>query len=165
MIRSMLKQCSKCKQNKPLLEYHKSKGKSFGVNSYCKVCSIEVSKQWYKDNGYSPEVKSRLRLHNLRMVPFFRGIIDDLKRQIGCSCCDEKEPCCIDFHHISQDKEFEISYLVRAKSETKLRSELIKCTCLCSNCHRKVHAGIIKKDDLHPLEAGVVESLVFKQET
>nr|DAV04229.1 MAG TPA: INTRON TRANSFERASE [Caudoviricetes sp.] len=31
----------------------------------------------------------------------------------------------------------------RSKGKENLLKEIKKCVCLCANCHRKVHAGII----------------------
>jgi predicted HNH restriction endonuclease len=63
-----------------------------------------------------------------------------------CIICGESEPVCIDFHHINPiDKEFTIGKH-RGKSRESLSKEISKCVCLCANCHRKVHAGLI---DLH----------------
>lgn len=63
-----------------------------------------------------------------------------------CIICGESEPVCIDFHHINPiDKEFTIGKH-RGKSRESLSKEISKCVCLCANCHRKAHAGLI---DLH----------------
>ena len=44
----------------------------------------------------------------------------------------------IDFHHVNpDDKEFSIG--TKAYSKEKIDSEVSKCVCLCSNCHRIFH--------------------------
>jgi predicted HNH restriction endonuclease len=64
-----------------------------------------------------------------------------------CIICGESEPVCLDFHHInSEDKEFTISKH-RNRNKEWLLTEINKCVCLCANCHRKVHAGIINLED------------------
>ena len=56
-----MKQCSKCKSNKPLSEYHLNKQNKDGLNSYCKDCKKKYmrknyqskkqqAKQYYQDN-------------------------------------------------------------------------------------------------------------------
>lgn len=60
-----------------------------------------------------------------------------------CIICGESEPFCIDFHHKNpSEKEFTISKKTNLGKD-KLLAEIQKCICLCANCHRKVHAGLI----------------------
>ena len=64
-----------------------------------------------------------------------------------CLICNETEPVCLDFHHIDpNEKDFTISQH-RSLGKEKLLAEIKKCVCLCSNCHRKVHAGIINLEN------------------
>lgn len=44
------KQCSVCKEVKPLSEFHKNKGGKFGVRSMCKVCIGKYHKKYCEDN-------------------------------------------------------------------------------------------------------------------
>lgn len=68
-----------------------------------------------------------------------------LKNQ--CFICGETEPVCLDFHHIDpNNKDFTIGKN-RSKSKENLIKEIEKCVCVCSNCHRKIHAGIINLED------------------
>lgn len=61
--------------------------------------------------------------------------------------CDETEPVCLDFHHIDpNEKDFTISKH-RGKSKENLLKEIKKCVCVCANCHRKIHAGIINLEN------------------
>lgn len=49
----------------------------------------------------------------------------------------------LDFHHLNpEEKDFHISG--GTKSFEKLKTEVDKCILVCSNCHREIHAGIIK---------------------
>lgn len=63
----------------------------------------------------------------------------------GCALCAEKEPCCIDFHHMNpKEKEFNISKACQEyKDLDSIKREIDKCILLCANCHRKVHNKII----------------------
>ena len=51
----MNKQCNRCKEEKPIVEFPKSSFNKSGYGSPCKECAREKSKQWRKDN---PEYKS-----------------------------------------------------------------------------------------------------------
>ena len=61
-----------------------------------------------------------------------------------CCCCNlEDDPLVYDFHHLGlEEKEFSISSKVM--SWNKIMTEIKKCVMLCSHCHRKVHANMIK---------------------
>jgi predicted HNH restriction endonuclease len=61
----------------------------------------------------------------------------------GCLYCAEKDPCCLDFHHQSNDKKYSISNKLADKTWTALLEEIKKCIVVCANCHRKLHAGKI----------------------
>lgn len=44
------KQCSKCKEVKPVTEFSKDKSNKDGLHSYCKSCVSQYQKEWYKNN-------------------------------------------------------------------------------------------------------------------
>ena len=51
----------------------------------------------------------------------------------------------LDFHHLdANDKEFGISKDGITRSWERVKRELDKCVLVCSNCHREIHAGILK---------------------
>ena len=68
-------------------------------------------------------------------------------RKDGCIICGEKEPCVLDSHHVDPStKEHAVADLLRDARMERLEAELRKTVTLCSNCHRKVHAGVISLD-------------------
>jgi len=70
-----------------------------------------------------------------------------LSKKSACIICGESEPICIDFHHINpEEKDFTIGKN-RNIDKNILQKEIDKCVCLCANCHRKVHAGLINLND------------------
>ena len=72
-----------------------------------------------------------------------KSIIEELKT-VGCACCGEKDTVCLDFHHYDpSEKEFNLSTAL-TKPVNKLIEEASKCVVVCSNCHRKIHAGTLK---------------------
>ena len=62
-----------------------------------------------------------------------------------CKICGENERVCLDFHHVDPSKKhLDISQMYRAGwSKRRILDEIAKCVILCSNCHRKYHAGLI----------------------
>lgn len=59
-----------------------------------------------------------------------------------CSICNEDAKCCLEFHHL-EDKLYNISQAVNHIPTDLFILELNKCICICSNCHKKLHAGLI----------------------
>jgi len=47
----MTKQCTKCNENKPIIDFHKSKQSKDGLKSSCKTCRRTESTTWYKASG------------------------------------------------------------------------------------------------------------------
>ena len=65
-----------------------------------------------------------------------------LDAKTPCIVCGESEKACIDFHHL-RDKDMNVSQMFKYGSIKKVKEEINKCVCLCANCHRKLHAGLI----------------------
>ena len=64
----------------------------------------------------------------------------------GCHFCAEHDPCCLEAHHKDpSQKLFEIAGAIGGARYGKaaIEAELAKCVCVCANCHRKIHAGIL----------------------
>ena len=101
----------------------------------CRDCRKLYRKQHRKEH---PEIHIQQALRRQKR----RG--DWLNQQkTSCIICGESEACCIDFHHKTpEQKNFTIGKKRSLNIET-LQEEINKCVCLCANCHRKVHAGLI----------------------
>jgi hypothetical protein len=63
-------------------------------------------------------------------------------RSRGCRKCSEDDPDCLCAHHRNPaTKLFSIgSFAVVKPTLDDFKKELKKCTCLCFNCHIKLHA-------------------------
>lgn len=63
------------------------------------------------------------------------------KEAAGCAACPERDPVCLDFHHMDDDKEIDIANAAhRGWGFSRILAEIDKCVVLCANCHRKEHA-------------------------
>jgi hypothetical protein len=93
---------------------------------------------------YRAKHMERVKRNNQRYNQESRELIAQFKSN-GCSLCPEKEECCLSAHHLDPtQKEFNIASRQNSgHSRTRMAAELSKCLCLCENCHRKVHAGIL----------------------
>lgn len=135
----MNKICNKCKNNLPYAEFHKCKSKKDGLQTFCKKCN--------NDNAKKDSIKNKKRwtqrLKEKREK--YRKDFLTYKSTLFCCVCKENTSCCLDFHHLNHKKKNgEISSMFRNRPLEKLKQELEKCVVLCSNCHRKLHAGLIK---------------------
>jgi hypothetical protein len=102
-------------------------------------------KKWYAENRIK-EIKNAVE-RNKRNRKKASDFIVDYKKNKGCTYCPEEESCCLDFHHMDQDEK-EIT-IAQAPYEygwgiDRIKEEIKKCIVVCSNCHRKLHAGLLK---------------------
>lgn len=58
--------CSKCKQNKPLIDFGKNKSQKFGHSNYCKLCAKEYSDQWTTPEKLKRKYEARSSPEKLR---------------------------------------------------------------------------------------------------
>ena len=137
------KQCCRCKKRKDILQFSANKSKKSGYNAFCKICWNIYLKAHYAANK-SAYIK-KARRHDEKMKPILRAIIDKFQGDSGCRLCGEKSACCLDAHHVdSTIKERVIGCMVgHGYSVKTLQEELIKCVCVCRNCHAKIHAGLL----------------------
>ena len=132
----LMKTCIKCKKSKPLTEFRKDSNRSDGYRSDCKECA-----RTYQNSAYTQKYGEKTRKRTEERRNAHRQHIQDLKSKLGCQTCKEWDPYCLEFHHPDPNvKEFGIGNNITNSLETLL-SEIEKCICLCSNCHKKVHAG------------------------
>jgi len=123
----MSKKCSKCKSFLEIEEFWKDSSRPDGFRAICRSC----------DKQKGDERRQRLALFLNRV------------RELGCKCCNEKEICCIDLHHVGSEKKFDINLICKNKiAFQKVIDELSKCTTVCSNCHRKIHKGILSEPEV-----------------
>ncbi len=79
------------------------------------------------------EKENRAKIRNAAKV---RAWITQYKLEHPCSC-GERNPACLDFHHVGETKNRVVS---DAKTMTQALKELPFCIVVCANCHRKLHA-------------------------
>ena len=139
-----VKTCSKCRQEKPIDEFPwRSKAK--GLRQYrCKTCYKEYAKQYYHNNpGEKAKQVARAIKNNKAGAAKFAAW--KAEQNLKCACCDESAVECMDFHHIDPStKDRSVSELVGNNvSWIRIIKEVNKCVVVCSNCHRKIHAGTL----------------------
>lgn len=73
------------------------------------------------------------------------GQKEKLVDMLGGECSECGYDDCIqalDFHHVGDEKEFEISTRLGRSAWDTIKEEAEKCILLCSNCHRKMHCEL-----------------------
>jgi len=73
-----------------------------------------------------------------------KKLVDELKSMFGCAKCPERDPDCLEFHHLNEKRLTVAAMCNRNMNISEIIDEMLKCAVLCANCHRKVHAP--KKD-------------------
>lgn len=152
-----MKRCCQCKHQKPLAEFGVSRAKPDGLQPRCKECNREQARNYYHATNQRCTHASRAstRLGRIRQA------IACIKSKVGCLFCGEKCPICLDLHHVDDNKEFTLSRCVC--SIEKIIKEVSKCEVLCSNCHRKVHGGMLAISTKRELDRSPLEIMLKRR--
>lgn len=105
----------------------------------CRDCRGEYRRNRRKEH---PEIHVAQEARRIKRVREWQNSL-----KTPCIICGEKEPVCIDWHHIDPSTKLFTIGANFNKARTSILEEISKCVCLCANCHRKVHAGIINLSD------------------
>jgi hypothetical protein len=67
-----------------------------------------------------------------------REYVYAIKAETPCADCGQRfDPVCMDFDHVTGEKESAVSILMaRGAALSTLQREIAKCEVVCSNCHR-----------------------------
>lgn len=123
--------CATCKVTKPISEFYKitrANRRTIVPYSYCKDCAKKTFKEY----------TGRKKRKDLAVE--YKG---------GCCIVCGYKRCisALEFHHLDpSQKDFSFSaknHHAKVSME-ELKVELDKCVLLCSNCHKEVHAGLVK---------------------
>lgn len=137
----MNKTCTLCQKQKKLENFNKKSSTKDGLQNVCRECNRAKSRAYYKEN----HVKQRKEINRLRKIRVAKRsrFIQRYKSFCGCKICNEKASCALDLHHL-HSKEALVSKMAHEGYTMKaIKNEIRKCVVLCSNCHRKLHAGLI----------------------
>ena len=136
----MQKLCTKCNVSKSIEEFRKRSSSKDGLSPHCKPCLDVVTEAWRQRNRdkRNTQIKQRYQTMWERLNAY--------KSELGCACCPERSAVCLDLHHVDpSQKEADPSRFVGCSWE-RLMAEAEKCIVVCSNCHKKIHAGHITRD-------------------
>ena len=102
----------------------------------------EYQARHYQTN--KPKYRRRTKHTRTLLRQWIRSKLEGLE----CVKCGENDSCAIDLHHLDPtNKEYTIaSIATHTTNKDKILSEIEKCVPLCSNCHRKHHAGRLEME-------------------
>lgn len=133
-----------CGRVLPLTDFHVNNARKDAHQNQCKDCRAVYSRRRYrgvlkKDPSWYAATRSMVKRRQRRA----RDFIQHLKNHRGCLMCGEREPACLDFHHLDPDtKHLKVSSMAgRCLSRATIVAEIKKCVVLCGNCHRRTHAA------------------------
>lgn len=132
-----MKFCHACTTTKAIGDFRKSSRHKDGLQTQCKKCADVASESWRQRNLEKRAVQqTALRKSNQERFRVW-------KEQHQCIKCGEGDPSCLELHHTDPStKEDAVSNMVcRGFSWENILVEISKCVVLCSNCHKKYHAG------------------------
>lgn len=134
-----MKYCPACKTDKPRSEFHAQKKRYDGLQSNCKACKSSRSAASFKsDKDYRLRQNESNKRNRKEKAAFVRAY----KTSKGCLFCSENHEAALDLHHVDPSiKDSAVSQMLYNSLE-KIETEIAKCVVLCSNCHRKHHAGV-----------------------
>lgn len=139
----MDKKCNVCGEIKFLEEFYKNKNFSDGHASICKNCHKERMRKRAIENkekisAYHKKYNQDHKEERKAKAALWRMKIQALKTH--CIKCGEDRPCVIEFHHVNpSEKSINIGKINPRKSFAVIEEEVLKCVCLCRNCHFEFH--------------------------
>lgn len=130
-----MKQCSTCKELKPLTDFNKKSANKDGHERYCKACHRLRNQTHYSTN--KAVYKDSANRHKQSKRKWYI----ELKQTLKCTKCGESRYWCLDFHHTDPNtKETEIFDMInRNLSKERILGEISKCVVVCKNCHADIH--------------------------
>ena len=126
-----MKTCCKCKQSKPLSDFHNNRAKPDGKQNQCVACKKSTDAVHYKNNAEQQAARNKAAY--LRRVEYVNNVKD-----VPCADCGVKYmPFAMDLDHVRGKKVANLSDMkIRLFSMDKIIEEIAKCDVVCATCHR-----------------------------
>ncbi len=117
----------------------------------CTECHLKSSRErtakWRKRN---PEKNKEVWQNGNKIASdkYIKMKKEYIEKIGGCQICGYNDFSCLpvfEFHHMSGDKDLNVSSYRRTIRKNTFLKEIQKCIVVCANCHRKIHynSGII----------------------
>ena len=125
------KECSTCREVKPLAEFNRLKKAKDGRQYNCRECN----KQYHYDHWdrHMDQIRAR-RLE--RRVKNRRYVVEYLSSH-PCVDCGETDLLVLEFDHIGDEKNANVGRLISTAELAKVVEEIALCEVVCANCRRR----------------------------
>jgi len=143
-----MKTCQNCGEEFPTSIFVEGKRKGLYNRKYCLKCvpygsrlspikKVKTEEQIIKERKQNVDGVQRHRIAVKEKAVVYKGG--------KCTICGYNNYYgALEFHHLDpNEKDFSISHDGHCRSWEKVKVELDKCICVCANCHREIHAGMI----------------------
>lgn len=96
----------------------------------------QAQREWYERQDKAKRVEYNRRERIKR-----RNVVDEYKREHGCSRCGySKCTRALHFHHRGDEKNFSVADgVIACKAIAEIQREMELCDLICSNCHHEEH--------------------------
>ena len=104
-------------------------------DSFCRSCRAAYKQEHYAANRsrYIAQARRRKRAlgreRTVYLIEFFKSH--------PCVDCGELDPVVLEFDHVSDDKDFNVSAGLHDRGWASFLAEIEKCEVVCANCHRR----------------------------
>lgn len=134
----MKRSCTKCNEEQDEDQFYVKKrpNSRTTIDTTCKSCHREYRKKHYLDN--KQVYMDKAKVSHARVKQWYV----DYKETLSCSRCSQDHPATLQFHHPSDDKEYNVATMVcSGHGIESIKREIEKCIVLCANCHSILHWG------------------------
>ena len=112
----------------------------------CKSCKIELPLNEFANAGtvngkryYRHKCKACYAQQKLTYKHHQKNKYIDYKKTLKCERCNNDDYRVLQFHHISDDKEYDVANMWGGFSFDTMLKEIEKCNVYCANCHLIIH--------------------------
>lgn len=124
-----------------MVTYGYGKEKLRSELSKCEVLCANCHRKEHYEPPTSPGFHSR-RGHGRKLIHRYK------RASNGCTRCGETDPDCLEFHHVTGEKQSTVARLVSdGRPMEDVRAEIEKCVLVCVNCHRREHYRVPSPDE------------------
>ena len=108
----------------------------------CELCGEDSAYCTHPRKNGQHLCENCYRKSNVILITKKKQWLWDHKESEGCLTCKERDPSCLDYHHLHKEKKkFSIGSVPSSIPTEAIKIEMRKCVVLCANCHRKVEAA------------------------
>lgn len=139
--------CKTCNKEFPNSMVINGEKKEFYTRKNCLEC-VPFGSHTKTKSSKIKRTEKEIKFNRVKAVQKRRKLIKENAVEYKGGCCEicgyNKYYGALEFHHLNpEEKDFSIGQKGYCRSWESVKNELDKCICVCSNCHKEIHAGII----------------------